>query len=170
MRRVLVVGSGGAGKSTFATRLGESTGLPVIHLDVAFWRPGWVEAPSDEWRRTVEKLVSGDAWILDGNFGGTLDLRLDACDTVIFLDRSRWLCLWRVALRLLRFHGRTRPDMAPGCAESVDWEFLRWVWDFPRESRPRIEEALATLPAGKRAAVLRSDRDVEAFLRGATVD
>ena len=165
MRRVLVIGSGGAGKSTFATKLGAKTGLPVIHLDVAFWKPGWVESPADEWKRTVEGLVRSEAWIMDGNFGGTLDLRLDACDTVIFLDRAtRWLCLWRVALRLLRFHGRHRPDMAPGCTEGVDREFLRWIWNFPHASRPRILERLAALPRGKDAVVLRSERQIEEFL------
>ncbi len=164
MRRVLVVGSGGAGKTTFATRLGEGTGLPVVHLDAAFWRPGWVETPPDEWRRTVEELLARDRWIMDGNFGATLDLRLAACDTAIFLDRSRWLCLWRVLLRLLRYRGRSRPDMAPGCTEGFDGEFVRWVWNFPRQSRPQVVAKLAAAGPGKKVVVLRSDREVEDFL------
>jgi len=170
MRRVLVIGSGGAGKSTFARRLGERTGLPVIHLDAAFWKPGWVEPPADEWRRTVERLVEGDRWIMDGHFGGTLDLRLSACDTAIFLDRSRWLCFWRVTKRALRHDGRGRPDMAPGCSEKADWAFLRWVWGFPRERRPALVARLAELGPGKSVVTLRSDADVEAFLASTPPD
>jgi adenylate kinase family enzyme len=165
MRRVLVIGSGGAGKSTFARLLGERTGLDVIHLDSVFWRPGWVETPAEEWRRTVEELLARDAWIMDGNFGGTLDLRLAACDTAIFLDRSRWLCLWRVVRRLVRFHGRRRPDMGPGCTESVDWEFLRWIWRYPRDSRPQVLARLAAAGPGKAVVSLRSEREVETFLK-----
>jgi len=164
MRRVLVIGSGGAGKSTFATRLGERTGLPVIHLDAAYWRPGWVEPPADEWRRTVEALLARDAWIMDGNFGATLELRLASCDTAIFLDRSRWVCLWRIARRTLRFYGQTRPDMGPGCAESVDWEFLRWIWRYPLDSRPKVLATLAAACSGKAVVALRTEREVETFL------
>ncbi|HEX5137691.1 MAG TPA: hypothetical protein VFY93_12000 [Planctomycetota bacterium] len=168
MRRVLVVGSGGAGKTMFATRLGERTGLPVIHLDAAYWRPGWVEPPADEWRRTVEGLLARDAWIMDGNFCATLEMRLAACDTAIFLDRSRWVCLWRVGRRVLRFHGRTRPDMGPGCAESIDWEFLRWIWRYPLDSRPQVLARLIAAGPGKRIVRLRSEREVGAFLRRAS--
>ncbi|MCK6459455.1 MAG: DNA topology modulation protein [Planctomycetes bacterium] len=167
MRRVLVVGSGGAGKSTFAARLGAATGLPVVHLDAAFWRPGWVEPAEGEWQRIVADLVARDAWIMDGNFGGTLDVRLAACDTAIFLDRSRWLCLLRIFRRLLRYRGRSRPDMAPGCAEGFDLEFLRWVWNFPTKSRPQVVAKLAAAAATRRVVTLRSDREVDRFLSGA---
>ena len=84
MKRILVIGSGGAGKSTFAKRLGEILKLKVIHLDSLFWSAGWLEMPKDQWRAMVEELIKGDSWILDGNYGGTLDLRLAACDGVIF--------------------------------------------------------------------------------------
>ena len=72
MKRVLVIGSGGAGKSTFATRLGARLGLPVIHLDRVYWQPGWVETPKDEWLRKVEEMCAADAWVMDGNYSGTL--------------------------------------------------------------------------------------------------
>ena len=89
MRRVLVIGSGGAGKSTFAARLAARTGLPLIHLDACFWRSGWDPTPPDEWARRVADLMSRQEWVMDGNYGGTLDARLAACDTVIFLDVPR---------------------------------------------------------------------------------
>src|ERR1051326_8693301 len=93
-----------SGKSVLATRIAAQTGLPLIHLDALFWKPGWVETPRDEWRRTVEELVEGDAWVMDGNYGGTLDLRLAACDTVLFLDFPPIVCLCRVLKRRVQFH------------------------------------------------------------------
>lgn len=138
MRRILVIGSGGAGKSTFSAKLGVKLGLPVVHLDACYWSAGWVERDKEEWREVVGRLVAEAAWIMDGNYGGTLDMRLAACDTVIFLDMPRFLCLWRILRRRLRFHGKTRPDMAEGCEEHLAWEFIRWVWNYPavRKSSP----------------------------------
>jgi adenylate kinase family enzyme len=76
MRRVLVIGSGGAGKSTFATRLAQLTGLPLFHLDALYWKPGWVETPKEVWSRTMGQLIAGARWVMDGNYGGTLEQRL----------------------------------------------------------------------------------------------
>jgi adenylate kinase family enzyme len=164
MRKVLVIGSGGAGKSTFAERLGERTGLPVIHLDSLFWRAGWKETPRDVWAARVDELLKGDEWIMDGNYGGTMERRLAACDTVVFLDLPRTLCLWRVVLRSLRYRGRTRPDMAEGCDERMTWEFVRWVWDYPRTRRPGVLKRLGGLREGQRVFRLRSRREVRRFL------
>src|SRR4051812_11836598 len=96
MRRVVVIGSGGAGKSTLARRIGERLGLPVIHLDAEHWQSGWIEPSKEEWARRVSELVKADAWVIDGNYGGTMDSRLAACDTAIFLDLPRSLCVVRV--------------------------------------------------------------------------
>jgi adenylate kinase family enzyme len=167
MRRVLVIGSGGAGKSTFAARLGGRTGLPVIHLDSLYWRAGWRETPRGEWAARVEELLRGDAWIMDGNYGGTLERRLAACDTVVFLDPPRAVCLWRVIKRRALFRGRARPDMNEGCRERLTWEFVRWVWTYPRARRPGVLEKLSRLDGGKRVFHLRSQREVEGFLERA---
>ena len=104
-RRILVVGSGGAGKSTFARRLGELTGLPVVHLDRHFWRPGWNPTPTNEWNETVAQLAAAPEWIMDGNFGGSLAIRGPRCDAVVFFDFPRVLCLWSVLKRWCRFRG-----------------------------------------------------------------
>ena len=168
MQRVLVIGSGGAGKSPFAARLGAATGLPVVHLDAYYWRAGWDPTPADEWTRTVDALAAGDAWVMDGNYGGTLDRRLAACDTVVFLDLPRLLCVWRIVARWLRHLGRTRPDMAPGCPERMTWEFLRWGWHYPRDRRPTVLRKLDALAPPRRAVVLRTRGAVEAFLRHAS--
>lgn len=164
MRKVLVIGSGGSGKSTLAQQLGERTGLPVIHLDSLFWRAGWQEPPRDEWAARVDELVRGDGWIMDGNYGGTLERRLAVCDTVIFLDLPRALCLWRIISRGLRYRGRTRPDMAEGCNEQLTWEFVRWVWGYPRTRRPGVLKKLGELSEGQKVYVLRSRREVRRFL------
>lgn len=164
MKRVLVIGSGGAGKSTFARRLGERLGLPVVHLDAHFWRPGWVETPKDEWRQTVDELCAREAWVMDGNFSGTLVQRLAACDTVIFLDMPRAVCVWRALKRWFMYRNVRRPDMAEGCGEKFDLKFLHWVWTYPSRSRPKVIARVDEVAAGKRVIRLRSDAEVEKFL------
>ena len=164
MRKVLVIGSGGSGKSTFAERLGGRTGLPVIHLDSLFWRAGWCETPRDVWAARVDELLKRDEWIMDGNYGGTLERRLAACDTVVLLDLPRVLCLWRIIRRSVRYRGRSRPDMAEGCNERLTWEFVRWVWTYPRERRPGVLKKLGELREGQKVYVLRSRREVRRFL------
>jgi adenylate kinase family enzyme len=166
MRRVLVIGSGGAGKSTFASRLGERTGLPVVHLDSLYWRSGWSETPKEEWRAVVSELLQRDAWVMDGNYGGTLDARITSSDTVVFLDLPRVVCLWRVVRRWLRYRGRARPDMAPGCNERLTLEFLWWIWEYPVTRRPAIMSRLAALGEEQRVVVLRSQAEVDRFLEG----
>ncbi len=85
-QRILVIGCGGAGKSAFAREMGRRTNLPVVHLDRLYWRPGWVKTEATEWNRVVKEALSADQWIMDGNYGGTLSLRFQACDAVVFLD------------------------------------------------------------------------------------
>ncbi|GAB3350355.1 P-loop NTPase family protein [Lysobacter tyrosinilyticus] len=164
MQRVLVIGASGAGKSTLAARLGQCTGLPVIHLDREYWQPGWIEPEKASWSETVDRLLAQQRWILDGNFGGTLERRLAACDTVIFLDLPRHICLWRVLKRRLRHHGGARPDMAPGCDERLSLHFLWWIWTYPQRRRPGVLRKLQQLRPDQNAVVLRSDAEIEDFL------
>lgn len=121
MKKVLVIGSGGSGKTTLAKRIAASLNLELIHLDSIYWKPGWVETPKAEWLKTVEEIVKREAWIMDGNYSGTLDLRILACDTVIFLDMPRIVCLWRVLKRLVLNWNRNRSDMADECRENSIW-------------------------------------------------
>jgi adenylate kinase family enzyme len=166
MRKVLVIGSGGAGKSTFAKRLGARLKVAVIHLDSHYWRPGWVETPKAEWLKTVEELLERDSWVMDGNYSGTLDHRLKACDTVIFLDLPRTVCLWRVLKRLLMHWRRSRPDMAAGCPENFNLDFIRWVWNYPQRARPKVIRVLGEQAGGKKIIRLQSRAEVEKFLAG----
>jgi adenylate kinase family enzyme len=164
MRRVLIIGSAGAGKTTLARQIGTRLDLPVIHLDRHFWNPGWVETPRDEWARQVDELVAGDRWVMDGNYGGTIDRRIRAADTVLFLDYSRVLCLGRVLRRWWRHRGRQRPDLPEGCLEKIDAEFLLWIWNYRRRSRPRIVDALDRFGEGRRIETLSNPAEARALL------
>jgi adenylate kinase family enzyme len=166
MQRIMLIGSGGSGKSTLARQLGARLGLPVFHLDALYWKPGWVETPRPEWEALQRELVAGDRWIIDGNYGSTLGIRLAAADVVVYLDYSRWTCLWGVLKRRIMYAGRSRPDMAEGCPEKVDWEFVRWVWQFPAIGKPTIEAKLAKLPPGKAVIRLRSRAETARWLAG----
>ncbi len=165
MRKVLVIGSGGAGKSTFARRLGELLDLEVIHLDSLYWSAGWVEMAKAEWQRAVEELLNREAWIIDGNYSGTLQIRLEACDTVIFLDMSRLICLWRLLKRAILYRNESRADMADGCPEKLNRKFMRWVWEYPERTRPKILKLLEKRAGNTQVIRLRSPAEVQRFLR-----
>jgi adenylate kinase family enzyme len=141
-RRVLVIGNAGAGKTTFAIQLARITGRPLIHMDRYYWRPGWIPTPEDVWQRRVAELVKGDSWIMDGNYSNSLAVRLARCDAVVFFDLPRLTCLWAVLRRIVVHQFVRRPDLPDGCPETVDREFLWWIWNFPTQLRPRIVEAL----------------------------
>lgn len=144
VNRVAVVGPGGAGKSTFASALGARTGLPVVHLDRHFWNPGWIETGRDEWRRVQSELFAGDRWIADGNYGGSFDVRFARADTVIVVARSRLACIAGALRRSARNHGRDL--QADGCPERFQLDFYRWIWNYERDSRPRLDAALQRHP------------------------
>jgi len=164
MQRVLVIGSGGSGKSTVAAQLGELLNLEVSHLDKFYWSAGWVKPEPDEWIKTVTELINRDSWIIDGNYSGTLELRLQRCDAIVFLDLPRLLCMWRIVKRFFRYRHATRPDIAEGCRENLDLEFISWVWNYHRRSRPKVIRRLREHAADKQIVWLRSRSDVNKFL------
>ena len=163
MKKILVLGSGGAGKSTFSKRLGEILGIEVIHLDRLYWLPNWQEVPQDEWHRIVEEVISRDSWVMDGNYSATREMRIRACDTVIFLDIPRRVCMYRILKRTLIYHGHSRPDMPAGCNERFDLEFALWEWNYPTRSKKKILGALGQFP-DKNIVVLGSSKDADHFL------
>jgi adenylate kinase family enzyme len=159
----MVIGGSGAGKSTFGVRLAERTGLPLFHLDREFWRAGWTEPPPDEWRAHVSRLVGLDRWIQEGTYMNTLDIRIPHADLILWFDYPRHVCLYRVLRRSLRSYGRQRPDMAPGCLERFDQEFLKYVWTFNDRYRSRIMAALERYTHIK-PVIFRRDADADRFL------
>lgn len=142
MRRVLVLGCPGAGKSTLARSLGEALSLPVVHLDKLWWKSGWVNRTEGEFDALLDAVLLGEEWVIDGNYLRTLPRRLERCDAVVLLDYPRRGCLLRALRRILTWRGRTRPDMAADCPERLDGEFVRWIWEFHRTQRPQVLELL----------------------------
>ena len=165
MKRIMVIGSGGAGKSTLARQLGERLHLDVYHLDALMWRPGWVMAPREERIDIQQQLVKKDQWIIDGNFGNTLDLRLQAADIVIFIDLPRIVCVYRVLKRAIRYRGTTRPDMGASCEEKLDFAFLKWVWNFPDIQRLQLLQQIQQHPTQPHLIHLKSSRAVRNYLQ-----
>ncbi|MGV2827483.1 DNA topology modulation protein [Myxosarcina sp. GI1(2024)] len=164
MQRITILGSCGAGKSTLARILGVKLSLPVIHLDSYYWQEGWVETERTDWINIQQHLIQGDRWIIDGNYSNTLEMRLKAADTIIWLDFPRGLCLWRVITRYLKYRGRVRQDMAAGCEERLNLEFLQYVWNFPARKRAEILARLEKYRNFKQVIILPNPHRVSDFL------
>lgn len=130
-KRIVIIGIPGAGKSTLARMLGNHLNLPIIHLDKEYWKPGWVEPTKDEWSLKLKELVQQDHWVMDGNYSRTMESRIDRATGVIALDFQRNLALYRILRRAITGYGKTRADMAEKCPERIDWEFIKYVWNFP---------------------------------------
>lgn len=162
----MIVGCPGAGKSWLAERVAARTGSPLIRLDQEHWQPGWVAPPAASWLSRVAELTERPDWVMDGNYAGTIEIRLPRADAIIFLDLPRWRCMASLLLRTLRHLGRTRPSMAPGCPERFSLEFLKHAFRCREAIRPLTLAAMATLRGDQRGFVLRSRADVTAFARG----
>ena len=141
MQRVLVMGSSGSGKSTFARRLSAITGIPTISIDALFWRPGCVEPDRTAFRERLAGAARQPRWIMDGNYTSHLvELRRDACDTVIWFDLPRSACMRGILVPTATSFGRVRPEMSEGCPEKIDFKFFHYVWTFREKQRPRLLE------------------------------
>ncbi len=163
MERIIIIGCGGAGKSTLARQLGEKLDIPVIHLDKLFWKPGWVHVSNEEFDVLHTQELAKEKWIIDGNFNRTMPERIARCDTVIYLDFSRVACLLGVLKRVLTTYGTVRPDMGEGCPERIDFEFLKWVWGYNKNKRERNYKLLNEAEHAE-TVVLKNRRAVRKFL------
>jgi adenylate kinase family enzyme len=165
MRRIIVVGCQGSGKTSLALKLGRKLGLPVVHLDVLYWRPGWKASDKASFRVRVADAIAGEGWVVDGSFSGlAFDLTVARADTLIVIDRSRWLCLWRIAWRSAFDRGGTRPDLPDGCPEQFDGNLMREAWRYNADRRPRIEAERLKYGAEVPVVRLSNDREIEDFL------
>jgi adenylate kinase family enzyme len=169
MRRIIVVGSQGSGKTRLSLALGAKLGLPVIHLDTLYWRPGW--KPSDKWdfRSRVSEAIAADGWIVDGSYSGLcLDLTIARADLFVSLDRPRWLCAWRVLWRSAFQRRGQRTDLPAGCPEQFDWDLVGQAWRWSVERRPQIEAERVQHGASVPVVRLSTDREISTFVESTT--
>ncbi|MCU9614984.1 DNA topology modulation protein [Caldibacillus lycopersici] len=164
MKKIILIGSGGAGKSTLARRLSEKLNIEVFHLDALFWKPNWVMVPRNEQIEVQQHLVKQPEWIIDGNYNGTMDIRLQAADTIIFVDLHRLICMYRAFKRMWKYRKKTRPDMGDGCEERLDWSFLKWIWTYPKKRKPEILYKLSQLADEKNIIILSSRKEIRQFI------
>lgn len=164
MQKVLVIGCSGAGKSTFARRLRDITGLPLYYLDRLWHRPDRTHITREEFDRVLAEWLARPAWILDGDYSRTLPQRLEACDTVFFLDFPLEVCLAGVENR----RGAQRPDM-PWVEEELDAEFLQYILDFGQAQLPAIRAMLEPYRGRRQILTFRSRAGADAWLNALAV-
>lgn len=164
MERILIIGCSGSGKSRMARSLGEKLDLPVVHLDQLWWKPGWENVTVQAFDEKLNAVLKTEKWIIDGNFSRTMPMRLRYCDTILYLDYSRWQCLLGMLQRVIGSYGKVRPDMADGCPERFDRDFVKWIWNFNKNNRSMNYTWIAQAKHAK-AIVLKNRREANRFLK-----
>lgn len=160
MKKVIVIGCPGAGKSTFSRKLRDMTGLPLYYLDMIWHRPDRTQVSREEFDKRLGEILKEDRWIIDGNYLRTLKMRLTACDTVFLLDFPLEVCLEGAASRI----GRQREDL-PWVETEFDPEFYQWIVDFQKDQLPEIRRLLEKYGGGRKVKVFRSREEGERYLR-----
>lgn len=164
MERIMIIGGNGSGKSTFAKELSDKLKLPLVHLDVLYWRDNWQTASSAEFDELLLQEVTKPKWIIDGNHNRTIPIRLKYCDTVIYMDFSRFKCIYGVIKRVITNFGKSRPDMGGYCPERFDFKFLKHVWNFNNKNRKRYYDMLRNANDVK-IIILKSRKQAREFLQ-----
>ena len=158
MQKVMVIGCPGSGKSTFSRALSQITGLPLTHLDMLYWNADKTTVERSVFIERLSEVLRKDAWIIDGNYSSTMELRMQECDTVFFLDYLADICLQGVKDR----QGKPRPDM-PWVETEEDAEFLEYIQNFHKENRPQVLELLQKY-SHKTIYVFQNRREAHMFL------
>jgi len=161
MKRIVVVGNNGSGKSVFSTQLGEKLHIPVIHLDVYFHLPGWKKRPTEEFLKLHDQFIGKKEWIIDGTYRKTLEKRINAADTIIFLDIPKWLAFYRLIKRRIMYRHRKRPDLPDFLKEKISVLLLRKNLTF---SRKKMYEFINRYKGSKTIIVLKSPTEIDNFL------
>ena len=138
MRRILVLGAYGSGKTTFSSELSDLIEIPVYHLDRYYWKKKWQTPSMGEWLEINKNIVMQNEWIIEGNYLKTLDYRMQECDIIIYLESNAWLCFYRVIKRTLLNLGKQRPDLPDGCIDRINYNFLKSVLLFNKNTKPLI--------------------------------
>ena len=163
MQKGIIIGCPGGGKSTFARALHEASGLPLYHLDMMYWNADRTKVPKEVFQERLEEALGQEHWIIDGNYNRTMEMRMEACDTIFFLDYPVEVCLEGAHAR----KGTKRTDLpwVEGEDDQEDEEFLEFIRSFREESRPRILELLEQY-ADKEIMVFKSREEADRFLEG----
>lgn len=161
---ILVLGCSGGGKSTTARKLAQILNLRIVHLDLLFWKPGWVARDVDETTELVKKELEIDGWVIDGNHHFCYLQRVENADILVWVDISRWRCLFNVCFRVLKYRGKVRPSMTEGCDEKVDVEFLSYIWNFRNTKGLKIAQLFEDVKETKQTFRLTNYNEVNLFL------
>lgn len=163
MKRVLVIGNTGAGKTTFAKELAEKTGLPLIHLDKIFWCGNWTHLSQTEFDMALQVELEKEKWIIDGNYDRTLEHRMKFAETVFFFDIPTVTCLWGITKRIIQNYGKTRPDMGGNCPDSFGKakELYKSTITYNRRNRKKYHELLKK---SENTIVFKSRKDARKYL------
>ncbi len=165
MKRIIIIGICGAGKSTFAKKLSEKLEIELFHLDKIYWKPNWVERKKEDFDTNLKAIIEKETWIIDGNYKRTMKLRIKRADTVIFLDYSTSTAMFRVFKRRFQFMFKQREDVAVGCKENINWEFLKYVYNFKKDQRPEIMKILDKLNEEKQLIIFKNDKQANLFFK-----
>jgi adenylate kinase family enzyme len=158
MKRVIVIGCPGSGKSTFARALHKKTGIPLYYLDMLYWNADKTTVKKDVFLERLGAILEKECWIIDGNFSSTMLMRIEAADTVFFLDYETEICLAGVRAR----RGTVRADM-PWVETEEDEDFMEYIKGFSERERPEILRLLQMYP-DKKIVVFKKREDASAFL------
>lgn len=159
MLKIIVIGCPGAGKSTFARKLRDVTGLPLYYLDMLWHKPDQTNISREEFDTRLYEMVKTDRWIIDGNYLRTLEMRLNECDTVFFMDYPLEICLEGAASRI----GKKREDL-PWIETEFDEEFRQWIVDFSKVQLPQIYELLEKYQDGRNIIIFKSREEADDYI------
>lgn len=159
MEKVIIIGCPGSGKSTFGRKLKSITDLPLYHLDMMFWNEDKTTVAKELFIERLNAAMSKPRWIIDGNYGSTMEMRMNECDTVFFLDYSTKVCIEGVELR----KGQPRPDMPWVENETTDEEFIDFINKYNSESRPKVISLLEKY-SEKNIIIFKTRAEAEEYL------
>ena len=164
--KITIIGYSGSGKSTLAENLARSYSIPKLHMDTLQFQPGWIDSDRDWMEEEMKQFLSNNRdWVIDGNYAWCqYERRLEESDWIIFMNFSRWNCLYRAWKRARHFRGQVRDSMATGCIEKLDWEFIRWVlWD-GRQARQVTRYQTVGQTYSDKFIALKNQKELDRFL------